>query len=238
MDQELKKLISLQHVDNEIQEILSLSGDLPNRVDKKEAQLNDIKSKLETTNQKIADLEKDSRKISSEIEDSQSKLDKYKDQLFLVKTNKEYDALNSEIDHLKSALSDSEDLVLKMQSDLESEGEIKKVSEVEIEEIATSLETDKKNLDKSLSESKDQLEELNNSRETILKDISNTLLAKYNQLQNTRGAGVAALNGNCCGACYSTLPPQMVIEIQSNEIIHTCPSCSVFLFSEEQNIEE
>ena len=76
MDQELKKLISLQHVDNEIQEIVSLSGDLPNRVDKKEAQLNDIKSKLETTNQKIADLEKDSRKISSEIEDSQSKLDK------------------------------------------------------------------------------------------------------------------------------------------------------------------
>ena len=37
MDQELKKLISLQHVDNEIQEIVSLSGDLPNRVDKKEA---------------------------------------------------------------------------------------------------------------------------------------------------------------------------------------------------------
>ena len=29
-----------------------------------------------------------------------------------------------------------------------------------------------------------------------------------------------------------------LIEIQSNEIIHTCPSCSVFLFSEEQNIEE
>ena len=84
MDQELKKLISLQHVDNEIQEIVSLSGDLPNRVNKKEAQLNDIKSKLESTNEKIADLEKDSRKISSEIEDSQAKLEKYKDQLFLV----------------------------------------------------------------------------------------------------------------------------------------------------------
>ena len=238
MDQELKKLISLQHVDNEIQEIVSLSGDLPNRVNKKEAQLNDIKSKLESTNQKIADLEKDSRKISSEIEDSQAKLEKYKDQLFLVKTNKEYDALNSEIDHLKSVLSSSEDLVLKMQSDLESEGEIKKVSESEIEEITESLETDKKNLDNSLSESKDQLQELNDSKEVILKDISNTLLVKYNQLQQTRGAGVAALNGNCCGACYSTLPRQMVIEIQSNEIIHTCPSCSVFLFSEEQNLEE
>ena len=104
MDQELKKLISLQHVDNEIQEIVSLSGDLPNRVNKKEAQLNDVKSKLESTNHKTAELEKDSRKISSEIEDSQAKLEKYKDQLFLVKTNKEYDALNSEIDHLKSCL--------------------------------------------------------------------------------------------------------------------------------------
>ena len=36
MDQELKKLISLQSVDDKIQEIESLSGDLPNRVEKKE----------------------------------------------------------------------------------------------------------------------------------------------------------------------------------------------------------
>ena len=158
--------------------------------------------------------------------------------MFLVKTNKEYDALNHEIDHLKGAVSQSEDSLLSMQAEIESETELKKVNETDIEELVTSLETDKKNLDGALSDSKVELDELNSNRKTITNAISDSFLSKYNQLQSTRGSGVAALNGNCCGGCYSTLPPQMVIEIQSNNVIHTCPSCSVFMFSEEEAIEE
>ena len=238
MDQELKKLISLQSVDDKIQEIESLSGDLPNRVEKKESQLTSIQDKLESNSEKIDTLEKESRKMSAEIEDHQVKLNKYKDQLFLVKTNKEYDALNHEIDHLKGAVSQSEDSLLTMQEEIESESEMKKVNETDIEELVTSLKTDKKHLDGALSDSKGELEELNNSRGAIAKAISNSFLSKYNQLQTTRGSGVASLNGNCCGGCYSTLPPQMIIEIQSNNVIHTCPSCSVFMFSEEETVEE
>ena len=238
MDQELKKLISLQSVDDKIRDIESLSGDLPNRVENKESQLTIIKEKLEINNEKIDTLEKESRKLSSEIEDQQAKLNKYKDQLFLVKTNKEYDALNNEIDHLKGTVSDSEDSLLTMQAEIESENEIKKVNETDIAELSESLETDKKHLDGALSDSKGELEELNSSRKAIANDISNSFLSKYNQLQSTRGSGVASLNGNCCGGCYSTLPPQMVIEIQSNDVIHTCPSCSMFMFSEEETIEE
>ena len=52
MDQELKKLISLQGVDDKIQDIESLSGDLPNRVEKKESQLSSIQEKLESNNER------------------------------------------------------------------------------------------------------------------------------------------------------------------------------------------
>ena len=238
MDQELKKLISLQSVDDKIRDIESLLGDLPNKVENKESQLTSIQEKLEINNEKIDTLEKESRKLSSEIEDQQAKLNKYKDQLFLVKTNKEYDALNNEIDHLKGTVSESEDSLLTMQAEIESENEIKKVNETDIEELSESLETDKKHLEVALSDSKGELEELNSTRKAIANDISNSFLSKYNQLQSTRGSGVASLNGNCCGGCYSTLPPQMVIEIQSNDVIHTCPSCSMFMFSEEETIEE
>ena len=238
MDQELKKLISLQAVDNQIQEIESLSGDLPNRVENKESQLISIQANLESNNEKIDTLEKESRKISAEIEGHQAKLNKYKDQLFLVKTNKEYDALNHEIDHLKGTVSDSEDILLTMQSEIESQSEFKKVNETDIKELISSLEVDKKHLDGALSSSKDELVQLNSNRKTITKNISNSFLSKYNQLQDTRGSGVAPISGNCCGGCYSTLPPQMVIEIQSNNVIHRCPSCSVFMFSEEETVEE
>ena len=86
MDQELKKLISLQNVDNQIHDIESLAGDLPNRVEKKENSLSHIQSQLEIINEELDQLEKENRKIATDIEDSRAKLDKYKEQLFLVKT--------------------------------------------------------------------------------------------------------------------------------------------------------
>ena len=87
MDQELKKMISLQDVDNQIYDIESLAGDLPNRVEKKENSLSHVQSQLEIINEELDKLEKENRKTAIDIEDSSVRLDKYKEQLFLVKTN-------------------------------------------------------------------------------------------------------------------------------------------------------
>ena len=58
MDQELKKLISLQDVDGQINDIESLAGDLPNRVENKENHLKDIQSQLESIDENIDTNEK------------------------------------------------------------------------------------------------------------------------------------------------------------------------------------
>ena len=238
MDQELKKLILLQDVDNQIYDIESLAGDLPNRVEKKESSLSDVQSQLEIINEKLDQLEKENRKIAAQIEDSRTQLNKHKEQLFLVKTNKEYDALNSEIDHLKGIVSESEEKSLTTESEIEDQQESKKTNEAEIQELATSLEIDKKNLQGALEDSKGELKELNENRKIIANDINKSFLSKYDQLKEKRGSGVAPLNENCCGGCFSTLPPQMVIEIKSNNMIHRCPSCSVFMYFGEEIVEE
>ena len=115
--------------------------------------MKDIQSQLESIDENIDTLEKDSRKASADIEDSQTKLNKYKDQLFLVKTNKEYDALNHEIDHLKGIVSTCEESLLSIESEIESKKESKKINETEIEDLISSLEADKKHLESALSES-------------------------------------------------------------------------------------
>ena len=238
MDQELKKLILLQEVDNQIYDIESLAGDLPNRVEKKESSLSDVQSQLEIINEKLDQLEKENRKVGAQIEDSRTQLNKYKEQLFLVKTNKEYDALNHEIDHLKGIVSESEEKSLTTESEIEDQQESKKTNEAEIQELAASLKIDKKNLQGALEDSKGELEKLNESRKIIANDVNKSFLSRYDQLKEKRGSGVSPLNENCCGSCFSTLPPQMVIEIKSNNMIHKCPSCSVFMYFEEQTVEE
>ena len=101
MELQLKNLILLQDVDLKIIKINSIAGDLPERVRLKEKLINDLNLEVQNKNKRIEELEKEARKLDAENGDAQIKLDKHKEQLFLVKSNKEYDALNHEIDHLK-----------------------------------------------------------------------------------------------------------------------------------------
>jgi len=234
MNQELENLIQLQSIDTKILDIQALAGDLPDRVKRNEDEIEKINSELSGINEKLETIEKDNRKLKSETEDGQVNLNKFKDQLFLVKSNKEYDALNNEIDHLKQLLSESEGKYISFEEEKERLLEIKKENESRISELNDTLEKEKLKLNKALDESKIEFEELSSSREGVIKKINSSYLDQYNTLKDVKGIGVAALNGNCCGSCYSMLPPQMVVEIKSNNIIHSCPSCSVYSYWEEE----
>jgi len=238
MNQELEKLISLQEVDNQIYEIESLAGDLPNKVKNKESQISNLQSELDLVTTRLDQLEKDNRTLGSNLEDGQVKLNKYKDQLFLVKSNKEYDALNSEIDHIKTLISDSEERILENQSEIEKEGEVKKVHLSELDTLKETLDLDKDNLKRALENSQGELRELNKTKNDITDSINSNLLSQYKKLNQGRGVGVSPLEDNCCGGCFSMLPPQVVIEVKSNSELHTCPSCSVFMYWSEEVLDE
>ena len=237
MELQLKNLILLQDVDSKIIKINSIAGDLPERVRLKEKLINDLNLEVQNKNKRIEELEKEARKLDAENGDAQIKLDKHKEQLFLVKSNKEYDALNHEIDHLKKTLADSESQFISIEGEKEELSESKEIDEKELESLQEKLKREKEMLDKAFNESKVELESLNGERVDITKNISGNYLSHYNRLKDAMGLGLAPLNGACCGNCFSTLPAQMIIEIKSNKIIHSCPSCSVIAFGEEE-IEE
>ena len=237
MDLQLKNLILLQDVDSKIIKINSIVGDLPERVELKEKLINDLNLEVQNKNKSIEELEKEARKSNVENGDAQIKLDKHKEQLFLMKSNKEYDALNHEIDYLKKTLTDSESQFISIEEKKEELSESKEIDEKELESLQEKLKREKKMLDKAFNESKVELESLNGERVDITKNISGNYLSHYNRLKDATGLGLAPLNGACCGNCFSTLPAQMIIEIKSNKIIHSCPSCSVIAFWEEE-IEE
>ena len=238
MNQELEKLISLQGIDSKISDIKSLAGDLPQRVKEKEEALVNMKAELVDIEQRLDEIEKKNRKIKAETEDGQVNLNKYKDQLFLVKSNKEYDALNQEIDHLKNILSESEEKYISFETKKEELLETKKVNETDIESLDETLVSERKKLDLAFQDSNAELEELSKEREKIANHIDPLHMKTYDKLRNARGFGVAALIDSCCGSCYSTLPPQTVVEIKSNDILLSCPSCSVYLYWEEEEAEE
>tara|TARA_B100001540_G_C15638187_1_gene565370 strand:- start:149 stop:865 length:717 start_codon:yes stop_codon:yes gene_type:complete len=237
MDLQLEQLVSLQDIDSKIIELNSLAGDLPQKVKLKEKQIDDLKLRINDNKIKIDDLEKEIRKLNSENEDSQSKLNKYKEQLFLVKSNKEYDALNDEIDYIKKSLSESENKFIAYETNKEELVDSNKNDKNDLEQLTDQLIKQQEILNETQSKSKVELDSLESKKKVIAESLNSNHLMQYNKLIDAMGVAVAPINNNCCGNCFSMMPAQMIIEIKSNNSIISCPSCSVIAFWQEETEE-
>jgi len=231
MQETVNKLIALQKIDTRLLEIEQIKGDLPTIVEKTEKKVNDLKEEVIDNNQSIEEIEKTIRGLGSKVNDSNEKLAKYKDQLYLVTSNKEYDALMLEIDHIKEFLDGVETNILELEEKKSAFEEGNKSNELDIK-------SNQENLDESIVELKDAMlstkseeEELNVKRHSLVNKIEEKLVFSYEKLKRARdGKAMVSINRNACGNCFNQLPPQTVIEVKQNNSIMNCDSCGVFLY--------
>ena len=151
----------------------------------------------------------------------------------MVKSNKEYDAISQEIDHMKTTISESETVQLQFEEEKIELKETIKLNTNKLESTSVSLKSNQNELQSAIAKTTHEQEELNSNRNILYKDIEPTYLSKYETLRNAQdGVGMASIIGSACGGCFSQLPPQTVIEIKENKKIITCPGCDILQFWE------
>ena len=52
--------------------------------------------------------------------------------------------------------------------------------------------------------------------------------------KSKNGLGIISIVSNACGACYTQLPRQTVIEVKESSEVISCPNCSTYLFFDEE----
>ena len=231
MNQTLEQLIKLQEIDHRLLEIKEHMGDLPLTVKSQELEIAGFQTENEQKNSRIIQIDKDIRHHMSEIEDFSIKLGKYKEKLFLVKSNKEYDAINHEIDHMKTTISESETVQIQFEEEKIELEEAIKLNSNKIETTSELLTNNRTELQSAMEETTHEQEELVSNRNILYQDIEPVYLSTYEKLRNARdGVGMESIIGSACGGCFSQLPQQTVIEIKENKQIITCPSCDILQY--------
>lgn len=230
----LNSLIQLGDIDYRLDEINKLLGDLPSQVELQQSTIKELTNDIESKSQRLSDLASESAAVQIEIDTTHDKLDKYKKQLFLVTSNKAYDALLNEIDHSNEQLTSLKSKLDSAIKEKESLSEDIKSNEIKILETTELLEENQVELKETQSTTQSELTKLESQRKTVEKRIENQYLNLYNRLKGGRvGVGIVNVNRNACGACYNFLPPQTVIEVKRGEKVITCNSCGVILFWED-----
>ncbi|MDY6915330.1 MAG: C4-type zinc ribbon domain-containing protein [Candidatus Cloacimonadota bacterium] len=237
MIDELKILVKMQKIDDEIGEKEKKKKELPK-------QLKSLKENVENANYEVQKLKeeldenlKTQKKKELEIQENKGKIDKYKNQLLTIKTNKEYKALNSEINFLGNKNNEIDDVRVELMEEEEQLREDKTVADKEKIRADAELEAKEKKLEAQIEEVTKNIEELRSQRNELAKNLPRQLIKRYGALIKNKGRKAVVFNeNNACGGCGFKIRPQLQIDINEGNRIISCENCGRIIVS--QNAKE
>jgi len=229
----IQRIVALQKIDSQLQDIAELLGDLPVKVDSLKNEESALIKSVEDGRVRIKELGLEISKFDGQMTDIRVKIEKHKDQRFLVTTNKQYDALQHEIDHLKAGLDDIEIKTLEFTEEKETLEERIKSEEENLDTLSKNLVERRKKLEVLMNESSEKKTKLELQRDEKRQDIEDKTLSRYDRIHTARkGISVIHVQGTACGGCGAFIPPQIISEVKAEKGSHTCDSCSRFLYWE------
>ena len=104
-----------------------------------------------------------------------------------------------------------------------------------IKELTDKISHNQDTLSQQMAETDKEEQLLLKSKDSVSKNIDTSFLSQYTKLLGKYGQGMAAISRDSCNNCYTSLPPQTVVEIKYDKKIITCPSCSVFLYHKNED---
>ena len=212
----MEQLIKLQNIDTKLKDLNDLLGDLPSKVEDLNNQEESTKNLISSKKIRSKELDLEISKIDLNISHASEKIEKLKDQLFLVTNNKQYDALMTEIDHLKGERTNSENQLIDLMEEKESATQSIDSMESELQSLSENLSVRRKKLESVIEESAEEKSLLQEERDQNIKDIDQNMLEVYNRVIEHRGGlAVVKLQGSACGGCGAHIPPQTVSEVRA-----------------------
>ncbi len=232
MISELTPLIRLQGIDLEIRKIEQKKAKLPERLDALQERVADKEAAIQEMRDKITDLRKRKIEIEDELELETERMKKSQQKMSAVQNNREYQALNKEIEEIKKANKTREDELLELMEEMKKLEESIAEGEKELDVDRKEAAAEEKHINEIAASLDKKISDLNTEAEAVTSEVKPDLLARYRFLADKRqGLVIAAVSDGVCSACNMNIPPQMFNELLRDERIMTCPSCQRLIYA-------
>ena len=230
----LKILYTFQLIDDQLDELEELRGDLPNAVKELEDQINSSKEDISAKEKEQKDSLKKREGNEGEIEKQLENQKKFKAQLYQVRNNKEYDALTKEIDH-------TDDVVSKLEAENDGLADLSKSLTQQIEEfkpklfeLKDELKAKEADLKEIIKANEKEETKLRKERKKIEGEVKKPDLSAYTRIRKAkRGKAVSTIKRSACSGCHNIVPSQRQLEIRRNNRLFYCEYCGRILVSTE-----
>jgi uncharacterized protein len=239
MDAEIYNIAVLARIDLELDDLQEEFGDLPERVEKYQNKYDELSATVVETKGILDDVKKFTSASKITLADLKERETKLAEQQFLVRNNKEFDAISSEISGIKEEYG-------KLVDELRTVGLKQENLTIVLKEQKGKADVSKKELAEQKAEMKtisaDQNDEVqglvdlkNNYKNKIKKDFTEV----YDRIRTYHKDAAVYVRKNSCSGCFSSVPAQKIVEIRNNvDDIYRCEACGRILIPEEAVVDE
>ena len=228
----IERLLELQDHDCRIVVLQREIHDIPARKQEIHTRLDEHKAAVSAAKEIVKAKQAEIKQIELEIGSRHQRISKLREQQLQLKTNKEFKAMDTEIQGVQAEITRLEDRVLQIMEAIDASGGDVGKRETELKAEAALVQTECTSLDQRAAALQGQMDEVRRERDRVAADIDPSMLAPYDRIfQNKKDRAVVPVENGVCGGCHMTLPPYQRHEAKKRNGLVTCGYCGRIIYA-------
>jgi hypothetical protein len=235
VEEKLVNLHKLQTVDSSIDQIEILRGELPMEVKDLEDEVQGLVNRQNRIEEEINGITEFIESKKAAIKESEELIAKYEKQSENVKNNREFEAINKELEMQGLEIKLAEKHIRDANEELTEKIKVLDAAKKTIAVKDGVLTHKKSELEKIIADTEIEEKELRSKSEAARSHIDDRLLYSYDRIRNSyrNGLAVVTVERDACGGCFNSIPPQRQSEIRLHKKIIVCENCGRILVEGE-----
>ena len=231
MKTQLELLVQLQSCESAISKAQRIQDNHPREIQRLEEILEKSRAEFDSQAQHMEEIKKKRLSKEQDLALEEEKVQKARQRLATVKTNKEYQASLKEIESNESSNAKIEEEILIIMEEADALTEKQREVEEQFKLVEKETIEKKKVLEAQLKECSEEIEAQQSEKERYQSQIKEDVLELYHRVKKKRPEfTVVPVENSCCLGCHMNVPPQLFNEVKTCQKIIACPHCSRILY--------
>jgi hypothetical protein len=231
VEERLTSLVQLQKVDSKLDQIHILKGELPMEVADLEDEIQGLHARQMRIEEEINGITEFIAQKQEAIKQAQAMVKKYEKDSENVKNNREFEAINKEIEMQQLEEKLCEKHIKDAKEEIAEKAQALEKAKKAIGAKEGVLNNKKSELEKIIASTEKEEKQINKLAEDARQHVDPRLLASYEKIRKNyrNGLAVVPVERDACGGCFYSIPPQKQSEIRQRKKVMVCENCGRIL---------
>ena len=238
MNADLLKLVELQEIDLQIHELETSSREFPEQVAALEEGIRQGQAKMEELSTKLKEIGTERASVESGMAEVNQILERSEDRLNSITSNREYDAVHTEISANQQAVSNAKSRMTALAEDATSGEQSLNEAREQLEKLQAESSPRITELRAKIGAIDGQKAALVDKRNNIITQVTKQIVRSYEHSQKRRKSArvlsEVSPENRTCTVCHKVLESKVAAEVRKGDRLTICQSCgSILVWKDE-----